>query len=106
MKRVALTDGSGRWFDSDKAEFYKENTYHDGKNHISKATGTQWDHEAIYLTKGGTFVLNCWSNYDGSRETYYEISKKEAARWFAKQGFSDDNIPAVFHEEVYDLEIL
>jgi len=105
MNRIALTDGSGKWFDSDKAECYKEDTYHDGINLISKATGSQWEHEAIYLTKGGTFILNHWSNYQGSRETYEEISKEEAARWFAKQEFSDDDIPAVFHEKVHELEI-
>ena len=52
MKRVSLTDQSGQWFDSEKSEIYKENTYHDGKNWISKATGSQWEHEAVHVTKG------------------------------------------------------
>jgi hypothetical protein len=27
MKRIALTDGSGKWFDAEKAELFKEETY-------------------------------------------------------------------------------
>lgn len=106
MKRIALTDGTGQWFDEDKAEVYKEDTFHDGRNWISKATGSQWEHESIYVTKSGKFILNHYSNFQGSRETYDLISKEDAAAWFAKQGFSDDDIPEVFRKEVVELEIL
>ena len=105
MKRIALTDGSGMWFDSEKADCYNEETFHDGRNFISKATGSQWEHEAIYVTKSGKFILNNWSNYQGSRESYELISKTQAARWFTKQSFQDDEIPEVFQKEVNNLEI-
>jgi len=105
MKRVSLTDQSGQWFDSEKSEIYKENTYHDGKNWISKATGSQWEHEAVHVTKGGKFILNHWSNFQGSTETYEEITKEQAAEWFAKQDMQDNEIPDVFLEEVMKLEI-
>lgn len=104
MKRISIT-GLPVWFDSDKAEVYKENTQWDGRNHISLATGSQWDHEAIYVTKGGKFILKHWSNIQGTRETYEIISSSQAAEWFAKQGFPDDQIPSIFHKGVYDLEI-
>ena len=105
MKRVSLTDGSGQWFDSEKAEIYKENSYHDGRNFISKATGSQFEHEAIYITKSGKFILNHWSNWQGSVETYEIISKDDAAEWFGKQGFQDNEIPDIFLDDVYKLEI-
>lgn len=105
MKRVSLTNGNGQWFDSEKAEIYKENSYHDGRNFISKATGSQWEHEAIFVTKGGKFILNHWSNWQGSVETYEEINKTEAAEWFAKQDFQDDEIPDIFLGEVAKLEV-
>ena len=105
MNRIAITEGNGSWFDSEKAECFKEHSDHDGRNYISKATGSQWYHEAIYLTKGGKFVLNYWSDFQGSRETYEEIPKEAAAAWFAKQGFSDNEIPEIFLSEVYNLEI-
>ena len=105
MKRVSLTDGSGQWFDSEKAEFCKENSFHDGRNFISIATGSQFEHEAIYITKSGKFILNHWSNWQGSVETYEIISKDDAAEWFGKQGFQDNEIPDIFLREVYKLEI-
>jgi hypothetical protein len=83
-KRIALTDGSGRWFSKDSAEYWKEDTIHDGRNWISKATGSQWEHEGLYRTKGGRFILNHWSNWQGSSETYEEISNEDAAIWFSK----------------------
>ena len=105
MKRVSLTDRSGQWFDSEKAEFYKENIYHDGRNFISMATRSQFEHETIYITKSGKFILNHWSNWQGSVETYEIISKDDAAEWFGKQGFQDNEIPDIFLDEVYKLEI-
>ena len=45
MRRQATTDGSGSWFDLDKAESFEEETQWNGNNHISKATGSQWEHE-------------------------------------------------------------
>ena len=106
MKRVAITGLSGQWFDADKADYYREKSYNDGRNFISKATGSQTEHEAIYITAGGKFILRCWSNWQGSRETYEIINKEEAAGWFAKQEFSDDEIPEIFKKEVYNLEII
>jgi hypothetical protein len=110
MKRISITGnelgyGKGAWFDADKAESYKENSYHDGNNWISKATHSQWEHEAIYVTKGGKFILNSWSNWQGSVETYELVSKEYAGSWFAAQDFQDDEIPEIFREEVAALEI-
>ena len=85
-KRIALTDGSGRWFSKDTADFWKEESDHNGQNWISRATGSQWEHETLYRTKGGRFVLNHWSNWQGSTETYEEIDNDEAAIWFSKNG--------------------
>jgi hypothetical protein len=42
MRRQALTDGTGRWFDLDKAERFEEATFWDGRNRISLATKSQW----------------------------------------------------------------
>lgn len=86
MTRIPLTDGSGRWFDKDKAHYIKESSTHDGRNYISDATGSQWEHEGLYRTIGKVWVLNHWSNWQGSRETYEIISDSEAAIWLAKQG--------------------
>lgn len=86
MTRTPLTDDSGRWFDEGKATAFDEETDWNGSNHISKATGSQWEHERLYRTAGGRWVLNHWSNWQGSRETYREVGNTEAAVWMVQNG--------------------
>lgn len=102
VKRITLTDGTGRWFDAEKAEYWKEGEEWDGSNWISLATGTQWNHERLYKTAGNRFILNCWSKFQGVLETYEEISKEEAARWLAINKHEPDELCA---EEFANLEI-
>lgn len=82
MKRQALNDGG--WFDVDAATMYEETQHHDGRNMVSNATGDQWEHEALYCTGKGTWILNHWSQWQGSRETWERITPEEAAAWFVK----------------------
>jgi hypothetical protein len=82
MQRQAISDG--RWFDVDKAKKYSEDTWFDGSNHISCATGSQWEHEALYKTASGRWVLNHWSQRQGSADCWAEISEEDAARWLIK----------------------
>ena len=84
--RIALTDGTGQWFSEDKAELFKEDTYWDGNNWISKVTGKQCHHEALYLTKGGKFILNEYSDFSGAVDQYTLIDEDDAAVWFSKNG--------------------
>lgn len=69
MRRIVLTDGSGRWFDEDKAEAFDEERWFDGRNQISRATGDQFEHERLYRTASGQWVLNAWSDWQGSSRT-------------------------------------
>lgn len=84
MSRVALTDGSKAWFDTKAAVLFKEDTNFDGRNQISVPTGSQWDHEWLYYTKSGKWVLNDWSQYQGSAEGYRQISEQEAIDWLVQ----------------------
>jgi hypothetical protein len=93
MKRVALTDGSVKWFDEEKATAFKEETFWDGNNHISKITGSQWDHEILYRTASGKWVTHEWSQVQGSEETYTSITDEEAAKWFIQNEYQDTEIP-------------
>ena len=86
MKRRVLTDGSGSWFDLDTAEAFDEATRWDGNNHISLVTGSQWDHECLYRTASGRWVLNHWSQWQGSSESWTEVSNSEAATWLVTNG--------------------
>lgn len=102
MERIALTDGTGRWFDKDKAKAYEEDTRWNGNNHISRATGSQWEHEILYRTASGIWILHSWSQWQGSSETYAEISDSEAASWFSRNG---DDPPEECSSEHAALEV-
>ena len=82
--RIALTDGTGRWFETGSAETFAQETWWDGKNQISCATGSQWEHQELYRTTGGRWVLHSWSQWQGSKPTYAEISNAEAAKWLVQ----------------------
>ena len=108
MTRIALTDGSGKWFDIDKAEKFSDASYWDGSNNVSKSA-SQYNHHALYRTASGKWVLNFWSQWQGTRETYEEITDQEAAEWFAINEYDDDDIPEellnVVKDHLKDLEV-
>ena len=79
MTRIALTDGTGRWFDIDKATEFTEETYWDGSNNISKNTGSQWYKETLYRTVGGKWILN--EEHGHITHAYEIIGNHAAAAW-------------------------
>jgi hypothetical protein len=80
-RRVPLTDGSGAWFSTDSAVMFDEDTRWDGRNRISVPTGSQWEHQILFYTKSGKWVLNDYSNYQGTREGYAQIDESAAVAW-------------------------
>lgn len=99
MKRKVLTDG--RWFDADKAESFEEDTRWDGSNNISRATGSQWDHEKLYRTAGKKWIVCHWSQWQGSETTYTEISDTYAAEWLVRNGYDHPDVA----DEIDALEV-
>ena len=89
MARMVLTDGTGRWFDTDKAKSWEEETRWNGNNHISKATGSQWEHETLYRTAGGIHVVEHTSQWQGSTPTVEEVSAEDAASWLSRNDYDD-----------------
>lgn len=83
FKRAYLTDGSNRWFAWEEALFFRERTTFNGNNHISVATGSQWEHEGLYYTKNGSWVFHVWSDREGSAESYELIEEEQALKWLA-----------------------
>lgn len=79
MNRVTMPDG--RWFDADAAAEFDEASRWDGKNYIPVPSGSEWDHQRLYKTASGNWVLNRWSSGRGSLESYEEISEEAAYRW-------------------------
>lgn len=91
MTKIKIDNGG--WFDTAKATSFAENTRWNGQNHISCATGSQWDHERLYCTPNGNWVLNWFSQWQGSVEKHNQISQEEAIAWLMSQElFNDPNI--------------
>jgi hypothetical protein len=82
---------TGGWFDLEAATSFKEATVWNGNNHISVPTGSQWEHQYLYYTKSGNWVLNCWSQYQNSIETYEQIDEDSAIEWLIENEYFHDH---------------
>jgi hypothetical protein len=101
MARIKMTDG--RWFDLDAAQSWEEGSRWNGNNHISLATGSQWDHQTLYRTAKLRWVLHDSSQWQGSGETYEEVDEATAAQWLVTNGH-DTDAGRLFPEQVASLE--
>lgn len=96
MARYRMDDGTV--IDTENAQTsWREDTYWDGHNHVSKATGSQWDHETLYRSRKGRYYIEHTSQWQGRRPHVEWVSREEAARWLLAQG---EELP----EDLKDLE--
>lgn len=89
MNRCVLTDGSGRWFDVDEAISFEEATWFDGSNNVSVVCEDKHDHETLYRTAHGAWVLEHRSQWQGRSTTYEQITEAAALRWLSICGYDD-----------------
>ena len=85
MNRQSI-DGGG-WINLETAKKFVEDRNFDGRNMISAATGSQWEHETLYRSVGGVYVLHTWSQCQGSQDTWERISVDEAVEWLLKNDY-------------------
>lgn len=80
MSRYRMDDGT--IIDTSKAsKSWEETTEWDGNNHISRATGSQWNHQTLYRSRKSRYYIEHTSQWQGSREHAEWVSREEAARW-------------------------
>ena len=83
MARYEMDDGF--IVDTDRAQStWAEETNWNGNNHISRATGSQWDHERLYRSSKGRYYIESWSQWQGSTPSARFVSDEEAAAWLLK----------------------
>jgi hypothetical protein len=95
MERIKVTDIEGEpagWFDPEKAYSLEEETRWNGSNQISEATGSQTEHEKLYLTASGQWILNHWSQFQGRAETFRLINQNEAVQWLLKNQYKANEL--------------
>lgn len=81
---------------------WAEDSVWDGRNRISKATGSQWLHERLYRSAKGRYYVERWSAFDGNKSSAEYLSREEAARWLLA---NDHELPADLsdlHDEVME----
>lgn len=70
---VVNTDkATGKW---------NESTRWNGRNHISKATGDQWEHQTLYRSTKERYYLVRWSDYQDRVASAEYVECDEAALW-------------------------
>lgn len=72
------------WFDPDTALRFEEHTWFDGHNHVGSITGSQYDHQVLYRTEGKRWVRYCWSQWQGSPESYDYLTDAAAREWLLR----------------------
>lgn len=72
----------GTVLDTDNATAeWEEETDWNGNNHISRATGSQWNHQTLYRSRKGRYYIVNSSQWQGSLDSAEWVSPQEAARW-------------------------
>jgi len=80
MARYRMSDGTV--VDTANAsQHWDEDTRWNGNNHISVATGSQWEHQTLYRSRRGRYYIEHTSQWQGSTPSAEWVSNEEAARW-------------------------
>ena len=78
--RLRMEDGTV--VDTDNATAaYEEKTDWDGRNHISRATGSQWDHETLYCSAKNRWYVVHTSQWEGKLPSGEWVTPAQAAAW-------------------------
>lgn len=70
---------------------WEEATHFDGKNNVSNATGSEWDHETLHLSAKGRYWIECHSQYQGSTPSAKWATNEAAYAWLR---LNDHEVPA------------
>lgn len=100
MAKYRMEDGT--IVNTDKASAsWDEATYFDGRNRISHATGSQWEHETLYRSRKGRFYVERTSQWQGSHPHAEWVSEHEAVRWLLQNFYE---VPAELTHLVDEIE--
>jgi hypothetical protein len=91
MQKITLTDNSGRWFDVDASKRWDEaRVYANDGTTISRATRKSWEHETLFMTIAGTFIIHCLNERNASLASFAEYDGKKAIQWLLQNGYPDE----------------
>ncbi len=87
--------GDGRWFNLATAQKFCDSFDDEGRT----------EHEDLYRTAGGHWVLNHWSQYEGSPEFWLWQTDDEASKWLVRHDHYPDS-PATIRDLIAAREIV
>ncbi len=92
MKKIPLTDNSGRWFDMDSAkEFRPDSFVSQSGEEVCRVTGLPFLWETLYLTEHGSFILiRTCDRYCPEAEGVVEMDPKSAVQWLIANGHQEE----------------
>ena len=103
FSRIHLHNGS--WFCPETSQCFGEKTFFDGSNEISVCTNSECQHQCLYLTIKGNWVLHHWNAKCIQQMRYCVITIQEARDWFVLNNYPIHEIPEMFHEAIADMEL-
>ncbi len=80
---------------------WEESTHWDGHNHVSDATGSQWEHETLYLSAKGRWYVEHTSQWQGSEPSARYVDDREAAAWLLS---CDHDVPGKLAAAAAEIE--
>lgn len=87
MHRINILTDDGHvagWFDRERATCFEPQRYWDGSNMRDVNVGDKFDHQELYRTAQGRWVLRTWSQWQGSRDQWRFVSDDEAREWLIR----------------------
>ncbi len=88
MTRQAIDDGG--WINLETAKKFKEERNFDGRNMISVNTNSQFEHQCLYQSAAGAYVLHSSSQYQGSHDKWQRLSLTQAVSWLLRNDYEPD----------------
>lgn len=85
MKTYKMEDGTVVNIDNAQ-QSWEEASDWDGRNHISRPTGSQWEHQTLYRSAKGRYYLVHESNRQGTPPHAEFITPAQAAAWLTLNG--------------------
>ena len=95
MARYRMSDGASVVDTENASQHWDEATRWNGNNHISVATGSQWEHQTLYRSRRGRYYIEHTSQWQGSTPSAEWVSNEEAARWLLA---NEHEVPAELAE--------
>ena len=83
---------------SNAKNVWEEDTYFDGRNHVSCVTRSEWEHQTLYLSRKDRYYIVHSSQWQGSVDRAEFVTMHEAAAWLLQNNYNVKKMPENLRE--------